>query len=270
MILLESGPAKTDRYYWLIVGLAFLGFAGLFVKDGAYGYRDKNRKTAEKELLRWSDPPFQLGETLTLETFENLKTRVPIQRRELYDLLGQPLPRKKDSTGPLDAERFASVYGMAVIPIEADGKVSGRGMQWIKWFKTKEEIKQQYYWALIPIVLAIYLFIRAYKAAKLRAVIDDEGMTYGGLRIRFSDMLSLRDYNRRGWVDLYYKAAGEDRKLRIDNQKIAKFNEIAELLCEKKGFENPIKAAQQAEQSAIDDGAGTPDAEPTGDTEPED
>ena len=78
-------------------------------------------------------------------------------------------------------------------------------------------------------------------------------MTYGNERIAFADMVSLRDYNRKGWVDLYYRAGSQEKRLRIDNQKIAKFDEIIELICRKCGFENPVKAYHEAREASPQD-----------------
>ena len=47
MVLLESGPARMDRNYWFIVGLAFVAFSAYFLYDGAYGYPGRNREAAE-------------------------------------------------------------------------------------------------------------------------------------------------------------------------------------------------------------------------------
>jgi len=254
MILLESGPAKVDRTYWLVFGILFLGVSAYFVYDGAYGYYNKNREQAEQKLPSYTSlSAAGLGKKPTEKDFNELVLALkdrPLWRGAdvLHAKLGEPLPPKKEpGTASENVDRFASVYGMAIVPYEGNGKVDGPKVQWVSWGKSEDDIREQFYWAVIPFVGALYFFFRCYRAGTLRAVIDEEGLTYGGLRIAFADMLSLRDYNKKGWVDLYYRDGGKEKRLRIDNQKIAKFDEIAELICQKKGFENPIQAAQREE-----------------------
>ena len=118
------------------------------------------------------------------------------------------------------------------------------------WNKSKDEIQLQLYCALVAFAFGLYMLTRVYKAATLRVVIDDDGMTYGKRRIAFADMVRLCDYSRKGWVDLYYRFGSQERKLRIDNQKVRKFNEIIDTLCEAQGFEDPRAAAAPAEAPA--------------------
>ena len=259
MTLLESGPAKTDRNYWLIVGVLFLAFAAYFAYDGAYGYRNANIRTARKDLARWTDAAPELGETPTEAEYKQLRNSSVTSPEEVYAVFGQPLPPKAGSPRE-GVERFASAYGMATVPIDAGQlRPDPRGWDWRSWGHSKDDIRGQFYWAAGTVVLSLYFFLRVFRAAKLRAVVDEEGMTYGGRRIAFDDMVSLRDYNRKGWVDLYYRAGGQEKKLRIDNQKIARFEEIAELICDQKGFENPLKTvAADLEDDGPDDEVAAP------------
>lgn len=260
MSLLESGPARFDRNYLLVIGIVCVALAGYFVYDGAYGYYQDNRQEAETELARWTTLSVdELGKSLTRQDFEQLRASSPTTRDQVRAALGEPLPPKDAAARPDNVERFASIYGMAVVPFTPTGRVSVRGMQWQPWGHSRDEIDTQYYWALVPGLIALYFFVRVYRAATLRAAIDEEGMTYGGRRIAFAEMVSLRDYNRKGWVDLYYRAGEREKRLRIDNQKIARFDEIAELICEKKGFANPIKAAEEERDTEEEEGGQAAD-----------
>jgi len=246
MILLESGPAKTDRLYWLIVGLVFLGYGGWCVYDGTVGYYEDNRKKAEAHLQRWTDLPIELDTKLTKERFlaakEKLK-QAPLPTIEtVRQELGPPLPRKKGESAPPTAEYFASLYGMATVKLGPGGRVSPDEMTWTDWEHKPHDIRMQFYMAAAVGLLAAYMLYRGYRAATLRAVMDEQGLTYGKTRIAYEDMVALQDYNPKGWVDLYYRTDRGQKRLRIDNQKIAKFDEIADLICQKKGFVNPIKA----------------------------
>ena len=250
MTLLESGPAKTDRLYWLVVGLVFSGYAGWCVYDGAIRYFEQNRQEAQKYVQRWTTLPIEIERRFTEADFERIRTSEPPPTLEtIHQEFGLPLPPKQEDVGQPDVERFVSVYGMVTIPLER-GRVSVHRMEWQKWDHSPDDIRVQYYMAVAVGIVALFLLFRAYKAARLHALIDEEGMTYGGRRIAFTEMVSLRDYNPKGWVDLYYRLgeADDEKKLRIDNQKIAKFDEIVELICEKKNFTNPVTTPDDLEE----------------------
>ena len=95
MILLESGAARTDRNWWLGVGLVFLVMGGYFIYDGAVGYRKQNAAKARERLSLWTAGQPELGETPGPEEYNLLRTRKIASRQELYKLLGQPLARRR-------------------------------------------------------------------------------------------------------------------------------------------------------------------------------
>jgi hypothetical protein len=248
---LKSGPAAMDRVYWSVVTIACLAFAAYFFYDGKWGYLKKNRSAATQRLPALIERPIdqvELGDSPTKADFESLKADLerlresgqPTLPEQVHQALGPPVHTKR--TGPGETvEYFISVYGCAAVPINND-RVNPSAMAWTAWLKTKEQIQQQYYWGLIPLVIGLYAGLRAYRAMTLRVVIDEEGMTYAGKRIPFEAMTALRDYNRKGWVDLHYGTDAGEQRLRLDNQKVAKFDEIAEAICQAKGFENPVTA----------------------------
>ena len=251
MTLLESGPAKTDRLYWLVVGLVFSGYAGWSVYDGAIRYFEQNRQEAQKYVQQWTKLPVDFERSFTEADFERVrKSEEPPTLETIHQEFGLPLPPKQKAVGPPDVERFVSVYGMVTVPLERGERVSVHRMEWLKWHHSPDDIRVQYYMAVVVGAVALFLLYRAFKAARLCALIDEEGLTYGGRRIAFAEMVSLRDYNSKGWVDLYYRLGNGDdeKKLRIDNQKIAKFDEIVELICEKKGFTNPVTTPEEPEE----------------------
>jgi hypothetical protein len=135
---------------------------------------------------------------------------------------------------------------------------------WRPWYKSKAEIEQQFYWAILPALPALYFLWRLYKSLTLRAVVDDQGLTYGGVQIPFDKMFALRNYSPKGWIDLYYKdEEDQERKLRLDNEKILKFDEIVAAICQAKGFPNEViayrerKAREEAEREIAPRDAST-------------
>lgn len=253
---LDSGPARAERNWQLLRTVIFLGFAVYFVYDGAIGWPRANRVTAEKKLaavpfegkIRYVD----LGESPTRATLDDLMKKKPTSREQLQQALGPAT-----LASGTDAY-FISKYGYAKISVK-DGRITLTGSEWTKWARDKEEIQQQFYWAIVPALPGLYFLWRLIKAVSLRVTIDDDGMVYAGTRIAFADMVSLRDYNPKGWIDLYFKAGEREKKLRLDNEKVRLFDEVVAALCEVTGFRNEVR--EYAEQKA---------REEAGEEEPED
>lgn len=250
MVLLHSGPAKTDSLWNLGFTLLCVGFIGWFLYDATGGYRNKNRAEAttlmrplydKNEVVptEWGEYP--LDPVKSAEALRKLPLR---QISEVEAQLGAPAKLVKESVPGESMYYFVSDYGKVEVPV-VNSLVNVAGIKGNYWSHSAEAIREQYYWALIPLAVLIYILPKLIRSLTLRADIDDNGMTYGGKRIPFSAMVSLRDYSKKGWVDLYYRDGEQESKLRIDNQKIAKFNEIIDVLCAKTGFPDPIRAAEE-------------------------
>ena len=246
----ESGPARYDRNYFLAFFVLCVGMGGYFYYDHVIGYPAKNRAEAGKQLaLQFGKDKVpadlnELPEAPTVEDFNALRKSAPTRPEQVRDKLGEPFATVREADQVI--EYYVSAYGMGRVPINR-GQLDVAGMNWITWHKSKDEIEFQFYCAIFAWVIGLYILWRVYRAATLRAVIDDEGMTYGGRRIRFEDMKRLCDYSRKGWVDLYYQFGNQERRQRIDDQKIRKFHEIIDALCAAKGFEDPRAAAEEPE-----------------------
>jgi hypothetical protein len=251
---LESGPAATDRNWHIARAILFLGFAAYFLYDGSIGYPNKNRKEAEKWLqapqpiggqVSWGD----LKSSPTLPEYEKLQAANPRTREEVHRVLGQPAFVVGSD------EYFMSWYGRGKITYAGDSVTAVE--PWHEWYKSREEIRIQFYCAIIAALPGLYFLWRMFKAMTLRVVIDDKGMDYGGQRIPFEAMVSLQDYSPKGWIDLYYMQDDAKKKLRLDNQKVRLFDEIVEAISEAKGFENAVKAhaEEQRERRAAEERA---------------
>ncbi len=239
---LESGPANGDRNYFLLATVVCLGMFGWFIYDGALAWPAKNLEEARKQLttvLGESIDAAALPEQPFKNQYDALLASKPTTIEEVRAALGEPLRRKDVAAGEV-VEYFASRYGMATVPI-VQGRLAAERMSWKTWSKTRDEVVGQFYWALIPLALAFYCLYRLYQALSLRVRIDEHGMTYAGQQIAFANMTALRDYSPKGWIDLYHTGPGGERKLRLDNQKVQKFDEIIGILCQVKGFANPLE-----------------------------
>ena len=245
---LESGPAKADRNWQLLRTVIFLGFGLYFLYDGLYGYPRENRTQAEQML---ATRPFNgkvsfdaLREVPDKPDFEKLQQSEPAGPEQARQLFGQPTLTEGGD------EFFISRYGYVKAP--RGGRVS-----WHPWGKSRAEINGQFFWAIIPLAFALPFIWKLYRALTLRVVIDDQGLIYAGRRIAFPDMTSLRDYSPKGWIDLHYQCAGRERKLRLDNEKVARFDEIVAAVCQAKGFHNEVQA--NAERKAREEAAEAAD-----------
>jgi hypothetical protein len=135
---------------------------------------------------------------------------------------------------------FFSDYGMATITVRSGIVQPLTSANWTKWEHDKGDIEGQFYWGIGAGIIGLFIAYRTLRAAALRVVIDDSGMTYGSTRIPFSAMRKLTEYKKKGLCSLYYEGPGEqERRLRLDSYKVAKFEELIDALCAAKGFPNP-------------------------------
>ena len=273
---LESGPARADRNWRLIQAVLFLGFATYFFFDWAVGYPNKNKevaneKLANRELFGGQLTYDKLADTPDEAALKRLKEANPTTREQVQKILGTPQYTRRESAGR-STEVYISKWGYAEVPLQGD-RLSEQGqVTWTKWARSKEEIWLQLACGLIALVPGLYFARRLYKAITLHVTIDDEGMVYDHRRIAFADMVSLRDYSPKGWIDLYHKVGEGEKRLRLDNEKVKKFDEIVSAICKAKGFKNEVKeygakkAREEAQEEAAEEAAQEAKSDKSDDT----
>lgn len=277
----ESGPATGDRNYFLLVLVICLGLFAWFMRDWQYGYLATNKEKAAQELTRLRGeettaadiPQPAIPTTAEFEQVESAIDTGTLDETTLRELMGEPIHTETPQPG-ITVEYYASYYGVATISRQG---LNYQSPTWKLWDHSKEDIEGQFWWGLVPLAAGLYMFYRVIRAVTLRAVVDDEGLLYRNERIPWERMNSLRDYSPKGWIDLYYSAGNREKKLRLDNQKIAEFGPIVDAICEKKGFENEMRhyaedqAAAEVEDTEAETDApadATPDSEmPTDETD---
>jgi hypothetical protein len=261
---IESGPAKADRNWQLVRVILFLGFAAYFVYDGAYGWPAKNAKEAKEQLA--APDPFNgelkyenLEDHPTKPAFEDFQRSNPERPEALHEALGEPELVRPDGQNR-QIEYYVSQWGYGLVTIDR-GRVLVSTMAWKPWYKTREEVVGQFYWAIVPALPGLYFLWRLYKAMTLRVVVDDQGLVYDGQRINYDQMVTLQDYNPKGWIDLYYRKNDKQARLRLDNEKFLRFDEVVAAICEQKGFRNEVaefrakQAAEEAEEAGAESDA---------------
>jgi hypothetical protein len=271
VVHVSSGPAKADRLYWVLIVVLCLGLFGYFMYDWQIGYLNRNISEARKEVgqLLNTDPAevkIPEPERPTRADFDALFADQPgttrITPEQIRSTFGEPITTSETADGN-QVEYYASHYGMATVTYRGGQPIP----EWRKWFKSKDQIEAQLYWGLIPLAFGIFAVYKLVRASTLRVVVDDEGLRYRNDLITFDRMSALRDFNPKGWIDLYYQD-GKEQKLRLDNQKIAKFDEVVDAICQKTGFPNQVaeyrakRAAEEAEAEAMPEPTDEAPAEP--------
>jgi hypothetical protein len=249
LMRVESGPAKWDYYRYLIMTLVFFGWWAYCYYDGTWGWVNKNRAEARKQLAPIvagaREIPEALGSSPTSAEFESIRDARP-EVAELHKRFGAPFHSTAGQSGET-IDYYVSDYGMIKVTTKLN-RVKPGGLEWTLWYKPKSEIGQQHYWGLAGLIVAAitgYYFVRA---ARFRLVVDEKGLTCEGRFIPFESMTGFTNYSRKGWVDLNH---GAPKALRLDNQRLAKFDETIDAICEAKGFPDPRRElAEDTEPSA--------------------
>lgn len=234
---LESGPAKTDGLWKIGFTILCIGFTVWFYMDGTKWWPESNRAQARAYFSNIGSKATEFGTRPSKEDFDAALRAGVTDIDGLRQRFGEP--EYTASAGTEQVAYFGSDYGYAEIRIGTGGRVTLAPSQWHDWEHTKAQIDGQLYWAAIPAVFAIICALQAYRAFSLRVVIDGDGMAYAGKVIPMSAIQSLRDFSPKGLVSLYYDEGGRERKLRLDNQKVEKFDEIIVAICAARGFDDP-------------------------------
>lgn len=253
---IESGPAGGERNYWLLVSVVCVGLTLYFIYDGSIGWPEKNVSEAQKRLPVLIEREMTEAEIRALPArptksdYETVKREKFTRIEQVRNTLGADHPIAVKSAGGETVEFYASREGVAKIVLRSGVVDPERLPQWEAWYKPHAEIQQQFLWAILPGLFALYAFYRLYDAVSLRVVVDETGMKYGRKVIPFDAMTSLRDYSPKGWVDLYHRADGErESRLRLDNQKVREFDAIVDRIAQAKGWENPVTVHRKQQES---------------------
>lgn len=264
MSRLESGPARTEAMYQLVFFLACVAFGSWFLYDWRIGYPAKNRAEAITKLPAFVEDPKlesaplydKLDDKPNEADFAKLGKALdatagtPQSIEQVRSFAGEPELVREE--GGRRVEYYLSKTSGLKVEVR-DGRVQpiAAAKSWKTWNKSYEETENQKWWGLVPLVLSLMFLRKFLQSVTLRARLDEREMTYGGVTIPYDRIESIQDYSPKGWVDVYYRDPADRRKkLRIDNQKVQKFEEIVDELCRIKGVPNPIlehRAAQAAE-----------------------
>jgi hypothetical protein len=232
---LEAGSPTASKLYWVVATVVLLGGAGYFLYDWKVGYPAANIAEARKQLsLELTEDP-KITAEFSEEDFKALKAEKPD---------GHPSLEARPGGSP--AYRYVGRYGMAIAEARNGSVVA---FNWAGFKHSKAQIETQLYFAGLLLAAALFVAYKLARTLTLRVTLDDEGMTYAGMRIPYGDMTAFTGFSPKGWVDLNYRSGGATPKLRLDNQRVEKFVEIIDTLSQKAGIENPLPARSADEEA---------------------
>jgi len=240
---IESGPSGERKVRTSLLFLMVAVFAVWFAYDGWIGYPQKNREEHLDQLPpeeREKANGVRIYASVTKETLP--AARVALKKRTVA---GQREALEKLYDGPPSYENedvwyyFGPTFGVA-IPLEK-GKPAKLSAHRTK--KSSTDIIGQKVLAVVLGILSLYLLRLLIRTFRTHLVLSEDGLTYqGDGPIGWDDMkrLDAARFSKKGWVDLIYQSQGDERRLRLDEYHLAKFDDVIDELCKRKGFENPL------------------------------
>lgn len=260
-MLIESGPNAERKVRSFLLFLMVAVFAGWYGYDGWVGYARDNVNDFLKTLPAEHRPKpgdLKVYETVNEESIarlQNLKVHIEGNpETAIGNVLGGPPSLKTPDSwyyiGPAHIVRFALREGR---PVEVN---------LVKTPHTATDIRWQKYYGYGLTVLAACALIYVIRVRMAKARLDDTGLTLGSPPTIAWDAMKRLDtthFRKKGWVELYHGDPEEPAK--IDEYHYAKFDEIIDAICARKGFDNPlIKAtAEPADAGNDGDAAGQPE-----------
>jgi hypothetical protein len=234
------------------------GFSGWFAYDGYIGYPAKNRAEhlqqlpTPEEREKAKDATIYPTVTQTAEGKAVAALKKVVGGRAskeaeqvLTEAFGGPPSWKNNDAwfyfGPSYRIRIPLKDGKLAAPLGSPSEKSDVSIVWQKRL------------AFGLAVLAIYCLWLLIRVVRTHLVLDDGGLSYLGRGpIRWEDMraLDIGNFSKKGWIDLTYDDHGTERTLRLDEYHLAKFDDVIDEICARKGFENPLPVEQKNDQPA--------------------
>jgi len=238
---IESGTTKDRRNRIVIFVVMCLVFAGWFAHDGFNKYPAKNIKWARQSLQRVGTLPDPKDLTANpkaiIKNLEQIKSGMSLA--EVKTLLGEPTFQEgKDYC-------YIGLASYGWFKIAADNVITVEDVK-ENTEPSESDIRNQKYFALVAALTALVSLGYLIRIMRVRYVLDDAGLAIRGKKIAYEDMIGLAtgDYERKGWLDLKCRVGSAESFVRLDSYLIDRFDEIVNAICEKKGFQSPIKSPE--------------------------
>lgn len=248
---IESGTTTEHRVRLGIFLAMCIVFSGYFGYDGLWGYPGKNLEWARENINVPSEQKSEIRTNPKVMVAALKQIEPGMTQEEVHELVGEPAA-VVDGQGLFDPTAHWYVGPAACARIDfVDGKVHGEVHPVENVTKSESDIYLQKALGLILGVVALVVGIYYIRINTMRTVLDDNGLTVKGRHVPWDRMseLDASDYERKGWLDVVYDDGGRRKTVRLDSYHIARFDEIVNAICERKGFASPIrsKPAETAE-----------------------
>ncbi|MCL2329881.1 MAG: hypothetical protein FWC56_01095 [Phycisphaerae bacterium] len=252
-----SGTTTEHRVRLGLFLIMCLFFAAYFGYDGYHGYAAKNLEWAKYNVLKL-DPNIrqeqkdqvQTNPKVLIHAIATLQQQASqgtvVTENEIQALLGKPalimpVPAQEGSgqnwwyVGPAAAGKLHMVDGKLQSPPNAS--------EWKAPNKSEGDILLQQRIAIGLGLLSIGVAIHYIRIMTMKTVLDESGLQAKGHQVAWEEMTGLdtSEYRKKGWLDVLYRHDGDEDQVRLDNYHIARFDDIVKTICERKGFENPIR-----------------------------
>lgn len=261
-MLIESGANKERKIRSTLLLILVAVFTGLFAFDGWRGYAKQNLDAYVLTIPESHRP--QTDKVPVYETVnESIVPRLARTTIIIADdpegaigavVGGPPSIKTPDAwyyIGPAYALKFAVQNGRPtgdVTPIAA--KHSATDISWQKK------------WTYVLSVLSAAALIHVIRVRLAKARLDDAGLTLGGGPTISWDSMKRLDsthFRKKGWVVLYH--GDPETPAKIDEYHFAKFDDIIDAICVRKGFDNPLIKASTDSASIESSDASADQAE---------
>lgn len=249
---IQSGPTGERKVRSSLLFLMVLVFGLWFAYDGWIGYPGENYRenldqlpTEQRETtkdLRVYDSVNVDSSSSANQVIKKFRGQPATVRSKLEALFGGP-----PSYETKDAMYYFGPAYRVIIPLDFDStddrNVLGRATE-----KSATDILFQKGLGIGLLIFAAYLFISVMRVRRTRLVLDESGLDYRGAEpITWESMraLDISNFSRKGHVDLVYDIDGTQRRLRLDEYHLEKFDEVIDEICARKGFENPLPTTEE-------------------------
>lgn len=254
---IESGLGQRTVMRLGFMFLILAVFGAWFAYDGWVTYPNRNIEAARQAFPETVEANPQPNAAVTPDSAKAMQPG-PEKEVTLADLRKQwGEPAYLGSAGGTSTEQLAYFVGpYGFVRVNLDGETVRR-VEWRDGPKVASDIAVQKLLgvalgagALIPLAMLLVQMSHRY-------VLDDQGLTMPGCgRIAYDQMtgIDVSAFSTKGIVRLSYRdARGQETTALLDEEKIARFEEIVAALCQKKGW--PIEVEPEEE----DAGAEKPD-----------
>lgn len=252
----EAGTPRGSKLYLVVVTAVCLILSVYFFYHGGLthpwfnlswdaSYPQRNIDAALVQLTGIVPGRPTFGEHPQDEDYRALVAARPASRKEIEQRLGPPAHTASAADGTT-TDYYVSLYGLIRVTSSAE-RVVENGISWTPWGKSKSEMTVQIWCGIASGIIGLFFAYKSYRAARLRVLVDPTGLTYDGRRIEFASVRGLSGYNPKGWIDVEHERGGSVAKLRLDNQRVERFDDIVAAICAARGFPNPIKPRPDAD-----------------------